>query len=261
MERNTYKCEKCGNTLLKTNKFLHDLKCTSPKKNLNFFSNSNNINNNYININEIDSYTCTICGVCINLKDKTDHLLCHQLEEETNQKNDNEDNSMISESISGDEEIRPNVVNNININIINNNGHNIHKSYRIRENLNNSNSYGDNEDKYSDDEFNNEKNSLNENEEIEDYEENEGYDSYDDDNYSDEDHGIDDNTIKTYPVSKIKDISKLTDEKKRCCICLENFKKNDEIMNLPCVHIFHSNCIKKWMKRQDICPICKNKII
>ena len=39
------------------------------------------------------------------------------------------------------------------------------------------------------------------------------------------------------------------------------FVKNDEIMNLPCVHIFHSNCIKKWMKRQDICPICKNKII
>ena len=84
---------------------------------------------------------------------------------------------------------------------------------------------------------------------------------FDDDDDDVINNGIEDSIIDTLPKSRIKDINKLTEDKKKCCICLENFKINDETINLPCIHIFHSDCIKKWMKRQDICPICKNKII
>ena len=253
MEKNkdTYKCEKCGNILLKSNKMLHDLKCTSYYNDFGFFGNNNHINNNFININEIDTYTCNKCGACINLKDKVDHLLCHQIEED-NKENETTEfrNIPILSDSSSEDDNKPNIINNININIVNNNN-GIHKNFNIGGNLNNS----------DDDENYNDKNNSNENDEIEDNEGQEEFDSFEEDNFSDENNGIDENTIKTFPVSKIKDISKLTEEKKKCCICLENFKKNDETMILPCIHIFHSDCIKKWMKRQDICPICKNKII
>ena len=248
----TYLCEKCGNILLKSNKILHDLKCTSFNNGFNYFSNNNHINNDFIDINEVDTYICNKCGASINLNDKVDHILCHQLEEENKEKNyEEKENSIISNS-SSDEDIRPNIINNININIINNNnGIRTHKHYRIRENI--SDDLGEEEIIYD-----NDKNNSNENEEIEDNEEEELELNSSDDDYN---NGIDENAIKNFPISKIKDVSKLTEEKKKCCICLENFKKNDETMILPCIHIFHSNCIKKWMKRQDICPICKNKII
>ena len=39
--------------------------------------------------------------------------------------------------------------------------------------------------------------------------------------------------------------------------CMEKFVKNDEIVTLPCIHMFHKNCIKNWLDRSNICPICK----
>ena len=76
----------------------------------------------------------------------------------------------------------------------------------------------------------------------------------------DEGEPLDNDIIQTYPISKIHDINKLSEDKKRCSICLENFKNGDDSIILPCIHIFHSECIKKWMKTNGVCPICKFKI-
>jgi hypothetical protein len=44
-----------------------------------------------------------------------------------------------------------------------------------------------------------------------------------------------------------------------CSICLDNLDKN--IYKLPdCSHIFHKNCIIKWIKINSICPFCRKKI-
>jgi len=42
-----------------------------------------------------------------------------------------------------------------------------------------------------------------------------------------------------------------------CCICLTAFKTTEEVRTLPCMHIFHTNCIDKWLLRNRTCPICK----
>ena len=42
-------------------------------------------------------------------------------------------------------------------------------------------------------------------------------------------------------------------------IIRENFN-NKEIMLLPCGHIYHSICLKEWLERKKICPICSKKI-
>ena len=56
--------------------------------------------------------------------------------------------------------------------------------------------------------------------------------------------------------SKI-DVNKLNEENKKCVICYEDFKNNDSAIFLPCFHVFHSNCIKEWLSKKDICPCCK----
>ena len=67
----------------------------------------------------------------------------------------------------------------------------------------------------------------------------------------------DDEITKKYPISKIYSIDKLSEDKKKCLICQENFKNGENSINLPCIHIFHYECIKKWLKEKKCCPICK----
>ena len=61
-------------------------------------------------------------------------------------------------------------------------------------------------------------------------------------------------------ISKIKDVEKLDNDKKQCSICLENYVNGDESIALPCIHIFHVNCIKTWLTDHNNCPICKIEI-
>ena len=49
-------------------------------------------------------------------------------------------------------------------------------------------------------------------------------------------------------------------EEIKCVICLENCSINDKISYLPCIHFFHSSCIKNWIRIKDRCPICNNII-
>ena len=44
---------------------------------------------------------------------------------------------------------------------------------------------------------------------------------------------------------------------KSCAICLANFKLNEDIKSLPCLHRYHQNCIDKWLRHKAICPVCK----
>ena len=72
--------------------------------------------------------------------------------------------------------------------------------------------------------------------------------------------GLEQKIINNLPETKIKDVSKLTSEKRNCVICLEEFMKDEYLTCLPCIHAFHSKCIKEWLKRSKECPICKFKI-
>ena len=69
-----------------------------------------------------------------------------------------------------------------------------------------------------------------------------------------------DNDVSQLDSRILENIDDLCPEKKRCTICLENFIKFDKIINLSCLHMFHDSCIKTWLKKNDYCPICKNKI-
>lgn len=50
-----------------------------------------------------------------------------------------------------------------------------------------------------------------------------------------------------------------------CSICLEQYIKNDKVIELSCKHTYHEKCIKEWMDTNNIsnnsCPICRENII
>ena len=66
--------------------------------------------------------------------------------------------------------------------------------------------------------------------------------------------------LNNLPETQIEDVSKLKKKKKNCVICLEDFKNHDKAIILPCIHLFHKNCIKNWLKKKNTCPICKFKL-
>lgn len=46
-----------------------------------------------------------------------------------------------------------------------------------------------------------------------------------------------------------------------CVICLENFQPEEKLLELPCKHLYHDECIRKWLiERKKICPICKRDV-
>ncbi|EOA30402.1 hypothetical protein CARUB_v10013526mg [Capsella rubella] len=46
-------------------------------------------------------------------------------------------------------------------------------------------------------------------------------------------------------------------EEDSCTICQENYKNQDKIATLDCMHLYHTECLQKWLVIKNVCPICK----
>ena len=56
--------------------------------------------------------------------------------------------------------------------------------------------------------------------------------------------------IYRYKYTKVKCVS---DE---CVICTDPIE-NEYVPRFACKHKFHTKCIEKWLKINDLCPICR----
>ncbi|CAL0305387.1 unnamed protein product [Lupinus luteus] len=69
--------------------------------------------------------------------------------------------------------------------------------------------------------------------------------------------------VKTVPASKaaIESLKKVNLEKgmnpESCSICLEEFIEEEEVLAMPCKHMYHQECIINWLQRCDTCPLCR----
>ena len=46
-----------------------------------------------------------------------------------------------------------------------------------------------------------------------------------------------------------------------CVICLQTFTCDEYITQLPCKHMYHTQCIDRWLgKGTKTCPMCKREI-
>ncbi|KAF7139832.1 hypothetical protein RHSIM_Rhsim06G0230300 [Rhododendron simsii] len=42
-----------------------------------------------------------------------------------------------------------------------------------------------------------------------------------------------------------------------CRICLETLPIGAKVICMPCSHIFHGNCIVRWLESSNLCPLCR----
>lgn len=47
---------------------------------------------------------------------------------------------------------------------------------------------------------------------------------------------------------------------KTCSICLTDFNNEDKVSITECDHIYHNDCIKKWLRINNTCCICKQEL-
>nr|CAD7426783.1 unnamed protein product [Timema monikensis] len=47
------------------------------------------------------------------------------------------------------------------------------------------------------------------------------------------------------------------DATEKCTICLSEFEDNEDVRRLPCMHLFHIECVDQWLGTNKRCPICR----
>ena len=45
-----------------------------------------------------------------------------------------------------------------------------------------------------------------------------------------------------------------------CSVCKEDFVIGSKLMDLPCKHAFHEECLMPWLNQHDSCPICRYEL-
>ncbi|CAH1426083.1 unnamed protein product [Lactuca virosa] len=65
--------------------------------------------------------------------------------------------------------------------------------------------------------------------------------------------------IKVYKYDE--KINESSSASRECSICLEGFEEGDELINLPCMHRFHSCCLFPWVEVCGACPNCRKVVV
>ena len=72
--------------------------------------------------------------------------------------------------------------------------------------------------------------------------------------------GCSERAMDALPTNVVESEDNLPTNACTCSICLEDYKKGDMRMVLPCSHGFHESCIRTWLAKTDACPLCKHPI-
>lgn len=42
-----------------------------------------------------------------------------------------------------------------------------------------------------------------------------------------------------------------------CVVCLEDILTGSEATHMPCSHVYHRDCIANWLRKSNLCPLCR----
>ncbi|KAK9880252.1 hypothetical protein WA026_010128 [Henosepilachna vigintioctopunctata] len=65
-------------------------------------------------------------------------------------------------------------------------------------------------------------------------------------------------SIDSLPVVKVDD--EQVSQKLQCSVCWEDFVIDENVRQLPCLHIYHEGCIRPWLELHGTCPICRQNL-
>ncbi|KAG7017281.1 E3 ubiquitin-protein ligase RDUF1, partial [Cucurbita argyrosperma subsp. argyrosperma] len=64
--------------------------------------------------------------------------------------------------------------------------------------------------------------------------------------------------IESLPVVKI--LASDVPLESHCAVCKEPFELDSEARQMPCKHIYHSDCIFPWLSIRNSCPVCRHQL-
>ncbi|GAB2274751.1 hypothetical protein Dimus_009523 [Dionaea muscipula] len=72
--------------------------------------------------------------------------------------------------------------------------------------------------------------------------------------------GLDPKVIASLPIFKFKQLDGGDRGKDECAVCLSVLGGGELARILPnCKHIFHAECIDRWLSNQSTCPVCRTE--
>ncbi|KVH93334.1 probable E3 ubiquitin-protein ligase RHY1A [Cynara cardunculus var. scolymus] len=74
--------------------------------------------------------------------------------------------------------------------------------------------------------------------------------------------GLTENAINQLSITVFRNVEEEKERSSReCSICLEGFEEGDELINLACMHGFHSCCLFPWIEVCGACPNCRKTLL
>lgn len=65
-------------------------------------------------------------------------------------------------------------------------------------------------------------------------------------------------SIDAMPTVKISHKHLRSDS--HCAVCMEKFELGSEARQMPCNHLYHSDCIIPWLVQHNTCPVCRQEL-
>ncbi|KAL5275192.1 RNF111 family protein [Megaselia abdita] len=67
---------------------------------------------------------------------------------------------------------------------------------------------------------------------------------------------IERNTLP-HVYKRVRRPSETDEDAEKCAICLSLFELDNDVRRLPCMHLFHLDCVDQWLVTNKHCPICR----
>ncbi|MFS7965124.1 putative transcription factor C2H2 family [Helianthus anomalus] len=64
--------------------------------------------------------------------------------------------------------------------------------------------------------------------------------------------------IESMPTIEVNNIH--VSKESHCAICIEAFDLGAEAREMPCKHLYHSDCILPWLTLRNSCPVCRHEL-
>ncbi|CAK9157304.1 unnamed protein product [Ilex paraguariensis] len=64
--------------------------------------------------------------------------------------------------------------------------------------------------------------------------------------------------IESMPTIEI--LESHIDIESHCAVCKEAFELGSEAREMPCKHLYHSDCILPWLSLRNSCPVCRHEL-